>query len=300
MPRAKKNGFTLVELLVVIGIIALLISILLPTLQRAREAGNRITCASNLRQLGQAFELYLNENKNTYPPAWFQDDQSINSYGGQPGHNISWATILRKYVGQKNNDPLKGGNLPIFKCPNDNLVRGDWLQGGPLSYTMPVSWGPDPFFFNRRFVPLGQTPPGPYTWLNRGVGQWFTGGGYPMWVRKNMVRPSGEAILLAERCYSEQAQTTVWNLGYSLGTPQQQRFLNAGSAIYGFPMLHANKGKELIAMFNYLFCDGHVTLMNPTDTVKDPAAKAGYKSPTPWNYEGADYMWTIRPYQYKQ
>ena len=63
----KQKGFTLVELLVVIGIIAVLISILLPSLTRAREAAQRTACLSNLRTVGQMFLLYAQSNKDQIP-----------------------------------------------------------------------------------------------------------------------------------------------------------------------------------------------------------------------------------------
>ncbi len=67
----SQNGFTLVELLVVIGIIAVLISLLLPALNSAREHAKVINCQSNLRQVGNAFQLYATSNRGTLPPLNF-------------------------------------------------------------------------------------------------------------------------------------------------------------------------------------------------------------------------------------
>lgn len=66
-PRAPQSAFTLVELLVVIGIIALLIAILLPALRRAKEAANAAQCSSNQRQLMMAFLMFANDHKGHLP-----------------------------------------------------------------------------------------------------------------------------------------------------------------------------------------------------------------------------------------
>lgn len=68
---SSPKGFTLIELLVVIAIIAILASILFPVFAQAKEASKRITCASNMRQLGVAWTMYANDYDDTIVPAWF-------------------------------------------------------------------------------------------------------------------------------------------------------------------------------------------------------------------------------------
>ena len=79
--KRRMRGFTLVELLVVIGIIALLISILLPALNKARESANAVKCSANLKSIGAGFSIYLAEYKGTFPPAYVY---TVDSTAGSP------------------------------------------------------------------------------------------------------------------------------------------------------------------------------------------------------------------------
>jgi len=86
------RGFTLVELLVVIGIIALLISILLPALQKARESAIEVVCLSNMRQTYTAIHAYIADNHGWYPPG--TQDEAQNVKGGAPDEILPLATPM--------------------------------------------------------------------------------------------------------------------------------------------------------------------------------------------------------------
>lgn len=108
--RRRPNGFTLVELLIVIGIIAVLVAILLPALSQARVIARRISCLSNVRQLAAASVMYANENRGYLP-----------RYDGQL--QLHWTSLLFPYVG---NSPK------VFECPGTEFI--DTPNGGVLNY----------------------------------------------------------------------------------------------------------------------------------------------------------------------
>jgi len=164
--RRKQAGFTLVELLVVIGIIAVLVAMLLPALNKARFQANLISCASNLRQLGMVMMQYANDNQGAVPTGfwWTAFPQNNIFYANSGGGLACPNTPLNQY------SPVCTGPLGVLGLAH--LLPGATTQN-PLGDIKPFfcPLETDPFLsYNTPQNPWPISPPGFYSYVDLGYG----------------------------------------------------------------------------------------------------------------------------------
>jgi prepilin-type N-terminal cleavage/methylation domain-containing protein/prepilin-type processing-associated H-X9-DG protein len=195
--QVRNRAFTLIELLVVIAIIAILIGLLLPAVQKIREAANRMKCTNNLKQLGLAVHNYHDVNGRL--PYDMSPESGQSATWGMGGTNWSWLALSLPFVEQDNLYRLAGiptntltqaaaaatpspiaTQIPTFLCPSDNsrAARTDAADlSGPIGQTnykgvSGTNWG----WGDSRWNPL----PGPNNTTNglaTGDGMFFRGDG---------------------------------------------------------------------------------------------------------------------------
>jgi prepilin-type N-terminal cleavage/methylation domain-containing protein len=127
--RPTANAFTLVELLVVIAIIGLLVALLLPAIQAARESARRTQCKNNLKQIGLGLHNFESARRS-FPPGFVSAAATINGPGSGPGWG--WAAHILPYLEESSlqidlkrpitdtmHDQARVASLTVFRCPSD-------------------------------------------------------------------------------------------------------------------------------------------------------------------------------------
>jgi prepilin-type N-terminal cleavage/methylation domain-containing protein/prepilin-type processing-associated H-X9-DG protein len=227
----QRRGFTLIELLVVIAIIAIMAAILFPVFSQAREAARQSSCSSNMRQIGMAVRMYLQDNDGMcFPHHLYDSDVEANGAVISLEPEKPWTVIFSPYV----------KNRSVYYCPSDPVGRTKTQALDPVTY------------IQRELPELETAPPGTLAAQSYLLNSLLTHQTrqYGTFNEARFDGIAGDFVLMSERNATarslEENQTManiqddydIWN-----GAPQLAEWIARGR--------HKGGG-------NYLYLDGHV------------------------------------------
>jgi prepilin-type N-terminal cleavage/methylation domain-containing protein/prepilin-type processing-associated H-X9-DG protein len=268
-PRPSRHAFTLVELLVVIGIIAILVAILLPALQSARKQADRVKCLASLQQIGLAYMLYANDNQGYWPMAihWYPPPGRPDLPANRT-RDKRWVHFISKYVNggrELNSDgtkptehgTIKDTNNVLWGCPT--WRRTGWVNGN-LTLNSDYHNGYSMNIYT--FTPAPVRMQGGYaTWVYRINGSGLGANGW-YYKQTQWKRPAERALVMD----SVHVNTSV-NPAWPWWTPANAPMPKVPNAI-SYNMDFNRHGKYDIGngpnvkSFNMLFCDGHADFVS--------------------------------------
>jgi len=147
--RKEQKAFTLVELLIVIAIIAILLAVLVPTLNKVRESTRRVVCASNLKQIGLLLEYYCADYKGYYPESysiWYMNGTSTLDINGDGTQNLGLLGTLPYLFKMKHDPSNPGHDIYAYAKSRDGMERMKifWCPSGYIQYRLrPTDAFPD-------------------------------------------------------------------------------------------------------------------------------------------------------------
>jgi len=258
LTERRAAGFTLVELLVVIAIIGILVALLLPAIQAAREAARRAQCGQHLSQLIVAVHNYEMAH-SVYPPGTIEPQGPIQNHAW--GYHHNWIIQLLPYIEEKvtydhidrsvgvyhpKNRPVRVLSLPLLECPSQPIWRGGYSAYAGVHHDVeaPIDVNNNGvFFLNSRVAYddvtdgvawtlfLGEKPveQGDLGWMsgtnatlrNTGIPAAWTGGGVkPNWARGNVATTFQPSGEYGETMYADEGSAVGGDFG--LGGPEEE------------------------------------------------------------------------------